>query len=83
MLARILEAIERVGNKVGSKVGNLTENQQVIISSMKANPKVSAGMLAEIVGISKRNVEENVAKLKKIGLIERIGGTRGHWEVRA
>jgi len=64
------------------KVGNLTENQQVIISSMKANPKVSATMLTEIVGISKRKVEENVVKLKNMGLIERIGGTRGYWEVR-
>ncbi len=39
-------------------------------------------MLAEIVGISKRKVEEHVVKLKKLGLIERIGGTRGYWEMR-
>ena len=31
-------------------------------------------MLAEIVGISKRKVEENVAKLKKMGLVERVLG---------
>ena len=49
---------------------------------MKSNPKVSVAMLAEIVGISKRKVEENVAKLKKLGLIERVGGTRGYWEVK-
>ncbi len=82
MLARILEAIEKVGNEVGSKVGNLTANQQIIISSMRADPKVSAVTLAEIVGISKRKVEENVAKLKRMGLVERVGGTRGYWEVR-
>ena len=84
MLARILEAIEKVGNVVGSNVGNrfanLTENQQTIISSMQSNPKVSAAMLAEIVGISKRKVEENVVKLKKMGLVERVGGTRVYWE---
>jgi len=67
---------------VGSRVGNLTDNQQTIISSMKSNPKVSVTMLSEIVGISKRKVEENVVKLKKMGLVERIGGTRGYWEVR-
>ena len=78
MLARVLEAIEKVGNEIG----NLTENQQIIINSMQSNPKVSAAMLAEIVGISKRKVEENVAKLKKLGLVERIGGTRGYWEVK-
>ena len=82
MLERILEAIEKVGNEVGSKVGNLTENQQVILNSMKANAKVSASALAEIVGISKRKIEENIAKLKKLGLVERVGGTRGYWEVK-
>lgn len=86
MLARILEAIEKVGNVVGSNVGNkllnITDNQQIIINSMKTNPKVSATKLAEIVGISKRKIEENIAKLKKMGLIERVGGTRGYWEVK-
>ena len=82
MLARILEAIEKVGNKVGSKVGNLTDNQQQIITAMKHTPKISAAKLSEIVGISKRKIEENVAKLKKLGLIDRVGGTRGHWEVK-
>jgi len=33
---------------------------------------------SKIVGISKRKVEENVAKLKKIWLVERVGGTRGY-----
>ena len=63
MLERILQTIE--------KVGNLTDNQQRIIESMKADAKVSAAILAEIVGISKRKIEEKVAKLKKLGLIER------------
>ena len=85
MMARILEAIEKVGNEVGSKVGNklpnITDNQQIIINSMKINPKVSATKLSKIVGISKRKIEENIAKLKKMGLIERVGGTRGYWEV--
>ena len=86
MLARILEAIEKVGNEVGSKVSNkipnITDNQQIIINSMITNPKVSATKLAEIVGISKRKIEENIAKLKKMGFIERVGGTRGYWEVK-
>jgi len=51
MLARILEAIKKVGNRVGREVGNLTENQQTIINNIKSNPKVSVTMLAEIVGI--------------------------------
>ncbi len=82
MLARILEAIEKVGNEVGNMVGNLTDNQQQILTAMKHTPKISAAKLSRIVGISTRKIEENVAKLKKLGYIERVGGTRGYWEVK-
>ncbi len=82
MLEVILEAIEKVGNKVGSKVGNnLTNNQILIIENMKENPKISAKKLSDIVGISTRKIEENIAKLKKMKLIERVGGTRGYWKI--
>ena len=82
MLEMILEAINKVGNEVGNRVGNLSENQVRIIELMKKEPKVSAKVLAEHVGISTRKVEENIAKLKKMEIVKRIGGTRGHWEVK-
>ena len=82
MLEMILEAIIKVGNEVGSRVGNLTENQILIIEHMKKEPKVSAKVLAESIGISIRKIEENIAKLKKMNLIERVDGTRGYWEVK-
>ena len=81
MLEMILESIVKVGNEVGNRVGNLSENQQLIIEQMKKNPYVNAKILAEHIGISVRKIEENIAKLKKLNLIERVGGTRGHWEV--
>ena len=56
------------------------KNQQTV--SIKVNPKVSATMLSEIVDISKSKVEENMAKLKKIVMVERVGRTRGYWEVK-
>lgn len=82
MLNMILQAILKVGNEVGNKVGNLTENQTMIVQMMRTNSKVSAKILADEVGISVRKIEENVAKLKKLGIIERVGGTRGHWEIK-
>ncbi len=82
MLEMILQAIVKVGNEVGNKVGNLTKNQMMIVQMMQENSKVSARLLSEAVGISVRKIEENVAKLKKLGIIERVGGTRGHWEVK-
>jgi Fic family protein len=81
-LQSILEAIDTVGNKVGNKVGNLTDNQQMILEQIKANNKISASKLSDIVGISKRKIEENLAKLKEQGALERVGGTRGSWKVK-
>lgn len=81
MLESIEEAISKVGNKVCNKVGNLSENQQIIVEQIKIAPKISAAKLAQIVGISKRKTEENLAKLKEMRVIDRVGGTRGYWEV--
>jgi len=83
MLEVILDTVVKVGNTVGSKVGNtLTDNQKNILDEMKLNPKISAQILSDKVGISKRKIEENIAKLKFMDLIKRKGGTRGYWEVR-
>jgi ATP-dependent DNA helicase RecG len=70
---------ERVGEKVGK---SLTKNQRLIIKSMLGNPNISAKDLSDIIGISKRKIEENISKLKKKELIKRIGSPRGgHWEI--
>ncbi len=82
LLEVILKTIVEVGNRVGNKVGNtLTANQKKIILEMKLDPKVSAQILSDKVGISKRKIEENIAKLKNMGKIKREGGTRGNWKV--
>ena len=53
----------------------------MIIQEIQLNNKISASKLSDIVGISKRKIEENLAKLKEQGVLERIGGTRGNWEI--
>jgi len=78
MLEVILNTVIKVGNKVG-KI--LTENQLKMIENIENNPKISAAKLSDIVGISKRKIEENLAKLKELNILQRIGGTRGHWEI--
>jgi len=74
---------EKVGKRVGEKVGkSLTKNQRLIIKSMVENPNISAKDLSDIIGISKRKIEENISKLKKKELVKRIGSPRGgYWEV--
>ena len=74
---------ENVPEKVGEKVGEkLTENQSLILKSMIDNPYITANELVLIVKISKRKIEENIAKLRQKGFIQRIGPDRGgYWEV--
>jgi len=79
---------ERVGEKVGEKGRGkrsgkkLTVNQQGILELLFQHPKMAAPELAEIVGISERKIEQNIATLKKIGRLKRIGPAKGgHWEV--
>ncbi len=82
MLEVILNTVREVGNKVGNMVGNhLSDNQQLIVENIRVNSKISAMKLSEAIGISKRKIEENLAKLKAMNIIKRVGGTRGHWEI--
>jgi Fic family protein len=81
MLEIILETINKVGNEVGNRVGNLTNNQMMILEIIQNNPKASAKILANEIGISSRKIEENMAKLKKQNIIRRVGSTRGYWEI--
>jgi ATP-dependent DNA helicase RecG len=70
---------ERVGEKVGE---NLSENQSKVIKAIMQEPRISASKLSKILGISVRKTEENIKKLKDIGLLIRIGPDKGgHWKV--
>jgi len=72
---------EKVGEKVGEK---LTQNQEVILTAIKGNSRITAKELAIIVGISDRKIEENIRKLKDLGKIKRIGPAKGgHWEINS
>ncbi len=71
-----------VKNAVENAVENLTENQKVIIAKMRENPTVTKAELAAVLGIHGSNVDRNIQKLKRLGLISRIGPAKGgHWEV--
>lgn len=61
-------------DKVTDKV---TENQKNIIDLLQENSKFTAAELAQKVGISQRKVKDNLRKLKEMGLLKRIGSTKG------
>jgi len=72
-------AFEKVGEKVGEKV---TGNQRKILSCIADSPYMSALEMADVVGISSRKIEENLAKLKSKGIIERVGPDKGgYWKI--
>ena len=70
-----IKASEGLGSQLGS-------TKERIIAEMVANPKVSGTQLAELLGISTTAVEKNIKQLREEGLIKRVGGTRGYWEVK-
>ena len=74
---------EKVGEKVGENAGKrLTRNQQQILELLRQHPHMAARELARQVGISSRKIEQNIARLKELQLLKRIGPARGgHWEV--
>ena len=64
-----------VGETVGETVGQ-------ILSLLRKNPNLTRDDLRKQTGLSVRGVEWNLAKMKKEGLIKRIGPAKGgHWEV--
>ena len=77
------EAKRRMGEKVGEKVGEvLTNNQRQILILLHDNPRMAAREVAQRIGISSRKVEENIAKLKALALLKRIGPAKGgYWQV--
>ena len=77
------EAKRRMGEKVGEKVGEaLTNNQRQILTLLRDNPRMAAREVAQRIGISSRKVEENIAKLKALKLLKRIGPAKeGYWQV--
>ncbi len=69
----------RVGEKVGER---LTRNQELILKFIEENKYISIVQLSEKVGIATKNIESNISKLKKKGLLKRVGSAKGgHWEI--
>lgn len=53
-----------------------------IIALIRLNPRHSARSLAESIGISAKGVEKQLAKLKSVGIIRRVGPDKGgFWEI--
>lgn len=78
----------KTANEVTPKVTvnvtvKLTANQKKILEEIKKNPFATQEELAEIIGITRKSINENMKKLQSQKIIERIGADKnGHWEIR-
>lgn len=53
-----------------------------ILALLRSHPTLSAGDIAAIVDISRKGVEKHFARLKRYGMLQRVGPDKGgHWEV--
>ena len=71
------------GVNFGANFG-INETQQKIITLMLSNPHITAQAMADILNLTKRNVEYAIKALKAAGLVERVGAAKnGRWVVKA
>lgn len=65
---------------VGEK---LTERQKEILKYIEQNNVISAKEISLLLRIADRTVEREIQKIKKKGILERIGGDRGgYWKIK-
>ena len=86
MLSLLLKTIEEIietEKKVTVKISvKVTVNQQRILDVIKENPFVTQEELAQIIGLSRKSIIQNMKKLQENGLLKRIGADKnGRWEI--
>ena len=60
----------------------LNDTQRKTLNLLAENTQLSAAKIAEHIGISRRNVESNMKKLKDQGILIRHGSPKnGYWEI--
>jgi ATP-dependent DNA helicase RecG len=65
--------------KLGEKLG---ENRKLIINLIRQAPYITIPEIAQKLSISNTAVQNNIKKLKHLGIIERIGPDKGgYWKV--
>jgi len=66
----------------GANREELDEKENLILSKIKNNPKLSARELSELLNIPFRSVQRYISNLREKGFIERVGANKyGYWKV--
>ena len=80
--------LETINDSVGDSVGDIASSTREgkttdkIIRLVAKNREITAPEMAKEIGITIRSVERNLDKLKKLGLLKRIGPDNGgYWQL--
>jgi len=61
----------------------LSERQREILEYIEQDNKISAKEISGLLQIADRTIEREIQKLKKMDILERIGGDRGgYWKIK-
>lgn len=81
-------SLEKEGGPMGGAIGgaiggviDLTERQSEIVELIKSNNKISYRAIAEALCVNDSAVDKHIKILKEKGVLQRVGGTRGYWEI--
>lgn len=75
---------EENGGSIGVSIGGsieMTDRQKEVLDIIKADNRISYRSIAAKLGINDSAVKKHLNALKEKGVLERVGGTRGHWEI--
>jgi ATP-dependent DNA helicase RecG len=81
-IARLEKTTQKTTRKTTQKTTQKTSTQQHIMDIIQQNSKITRKQLSENIDKSESTVKEHLAKMKKQGLIKRIGPPKGgYWTV--
>lgn len=74
----------QISGQIGGQIGGqivLTFRQQEIFDLIKENKNITQKELEEYLKINRSAILKHINNLKEKGILKRVGGTRGYWEV--
>jgi predicted HTH transcriptional regulator len=71
-----------MGGQMGGQIEELLTDKQIeVLNMIKENPYVSRKELSKQVSVNESVIQKHLDNLKKKGLIDREGKTKGYWKI--
>ena len=76
---KTLGYVNQFGRGIEAVQEELTERQKIILKYIEQNNTISAKEISALLQIVDRTVERDIQKLRKMGILERIGGDKRYY----